>query len=215
MHTGTIHLLTLAGAEQILPASPQKADESRHAGRDLPLQQRTNSGADLQQVVWTDVPVQFHLDPTTNTSLSLDTKWYRTKLYKLYFIYFSTFSRETHKVLHIEQDFKESTAYVFRCVLSVFRSSILNSCGGASPSRTSSITPSLANRFWLADLNAGQGVRPKLRYQTTKESIYNQNLKCDSDRPNGGDMTIFAMLSGAWQQVVIVKIGSQLTCLVE
>lgn len=69
MCTNTTHLLTLAGAEEILPASPQQAGESRHAGRDLPLQQRTNSGADLQQVVWTDVPVEFHLNPK-NTRIS-------------------------------------------------------------------------------------------------------------------------------------------------
>lgn len=54
-------LLTLVGAEQVLPASPQQAGESGHAGRDLPLQQRTDSGADLQQVVGADVPAQFHL----------------------------------------------------------------------------------------------------------------------------------------------------------
>ena len=59
--------LTLAGAEEILPAGPQQAGESRHAGRDLPLQQRTNSGADLQQVVWTDVPVELHLNTKTFT----------------------------------------------------------------------------------------------------------------------------------------------------
>lgn len=52
-----LHLLTLAGAEEILPAGPEQAGESGHAGRDLPLQQRTNSGADLQQVVCADVPV--------------------------------------------------------------------------------------------------------------------------------------------------------------
>lgn len=51
------HPLTLAGAEEILPAGPQQAGESRHAGGDLPLQQGTNSGADLQQVVCTDVSV--------------------------------------------------------------------------------------------------------------------------------------------------------------
>lgn len=56
-----VYTLTLAGAEEILPAGPQQAAESRHAGRDLPLQQRTNSGADLQQVVWTDMPAELHL----------------------------------------------------------------------------------------------------------------------------------------------------------
>lgn len=59
--------LTLAGAEEILPAGPQQAGESRHAGRDLPLQQWTNSGADLQQVVWTYVPVELHLNTKTYT----------------------------------------------------------------------------------------------------------------------------------------------------
>lgn len=54
--------LTLGGAEKILSASSEKAGEPRHTGRDLPLQQRTNSGADLQQVVWSDVPVELHLD---------------------------------------------------------------------------------------------------------------------------------------------------------
>ncbi len=52
-----IYSLTLAGAQEILPAGPQQAGESRHAGRDLSLQQWTNSGADLQQVVCTDVSV--------------------------------------------------------------------------------------------------------------------------------------------------------------
>lgn len=51
------HLLTLGGAQEILSASPKKAGESGHAGRNLSLQQRTNSGADLQQVVCADVPV--------------------------------------------------------------------------------------------------------------------------------------------------------------
>lgn len=64
----TTSLLTLVGAEQILPASPQQAGESGHAGRDLPLQQRTNSGADLQQVVGADVSAQFHL--VTRTDLA-------------------------------------------------------------------------------------------------------------------------------------------------
>lgn len=52
-----MYALTLAGAEEILPAGPQQAGESRHAGGDLGLQERTHSGADLQQVFGTDVPV--------------------------------------------------------------------------------------------------------------------------------------------------------------
>lgn len=69
MCTCVVHSLTLAGAEEILPASPQQAGESRHAGRDLPLQQGTNSGADLQQVVWTDVAVELHLSTNTHTDM--------------------------------------------------------------------------------------------------------------------------------------------------
>lgn len=57
-----VHPLTVAGAQEVLPAGPQQAGESRHAGGDLPLQQRTNSGANLQQVVWSDVSVQLHLN---------------------------------------------------------------------------------------------------------------------------------------------------------
>ena len=70
--------LTLCGAEEILPAGPQQARESRHAGGDLPLQQRTNSGADLQQVVCTDMSVQFHLETHTHilsSSCSQTGKW--------------------------------------------------------------------------------------------------------------------------------------------
>lgn len=49
--------LTFGGAQEILPASPQQAGESGRAGGDLFLQERTNPGADLQQVVCADVPV--------------------------------------------------------------------------------------------------------------------------------------------------------------
>lgn len=59
--------LTFGGAQEILPASPQQAGESGRAGGDLFLQERTNPGADLQQVVCADVPVQFHLDTQTHT----------------------------------------------------------------------------------------------------------------------------------------------------
>lgn len=52
-----LYLLTLGGAEEVLPAGPEQAGEPGHAGGDLPLQQRTHSGADLQQVVCADVPV--------------------------------------------------------------------------------------------------------------------------------------------------------------
>lgn len=54
--------LTLAGAEQILPAGPQQAGESRHAGWDLLLQHRTYPAADLQQVICSDVSVELHLN---------------------------------------------------------------------------------------------------------------------------------------------------------
>lgn len=49
--------LTFGGAQEILPASTQQAGESGRAGGDLFLQERTNPGADLQQVVCADVPV--------------------------------------------------------------------------------------------------------------------------------------------------------------
>lgn len=59
--------LTFGGAQEILPAGPQQADESGGAGGDLLLQERTNPGADLQQVVCADVPVKFHLHARTHT----------------------------------------------------------------------------------------------------------------------------------------------------
>lgn len=65
--TRTVRPLTLGGAEEILPAGPQKAGKSRNAGRDLPLQQWTNYGADLQQVVWSDVPVELHLNTSARS----------------------------------------------------------------------------------------------------------------------------------------------------
>lgn len=65
-----VHPLTVAGAQEVLPAGPQQAGESRHAGGDLPLQQRTNSGANLQQVVWSDVSVQLHLNTSVQSATS-------------------------------------------------------------------------------------------------------------------------------------------------
>jgi len=59
--------LTLAGAQQVLPAGPQQAGESGDAGGDLRLQQGTDPGAHLQQVVWTDVAVELHLHTHTHT----------------------------------------------------------------------------------------------------------------------------------------------------
>lgn len=58
--------LTFGSAQEMLSAGPQQAAESGSTGWDLLLQERTNSGADLQQVVCADVPVQFHLDTQTH-----------------------------------------------------------------------------------------------------------------------------------------------------
>lgn len=58
--------LTFGGTQKMLPAGPQQAGETRRAGGDLLLQERTDSGADLQQVVCTDVAVEFHLDAQTH-----------------------------------------------------------------------------------------------------------------------------------------------------
>lgn len=62
--------LTFGGAQEMLAAGPQQAAESGCAGGDLLLQERTNSGADLQQVVCADVPVEFHLDAQTPALIS-------------------------------------------------------------------------------------------------------------------------------------------------